>query len=1324
MGAPHFAMTNNDDSLDPIQDIFQQFDNHSNNINNYDLHDSEPATTPSTDFVRMFLHPGATADSSDMSSLGLLDNKTSLSSSGLYDHNHTSPLSSASSPGFASSLSLSNTTYSTPSVDNNAGPSPSFSNSSNNFDLATSSSSSSTTSSSFVPPATAADGGAFYPDFRPPVSISAQLTQSSTGMPNHQSYYNQNNNNLNMSLSPPDSAASSDGNAFVSNDQQFARLIASAHNQHPQSWSTSISQKQQQPQFHQQIAPVQLHSQAQAQAMLQAAYTASYLAQSQQSQPGQPQRPPTNISGTPPPPMVYYQDPTTGLLVAFPQQQQPQPQQQFATTYPLISNPGSVTNDSSATSSSSTGNVAVAKRRKVVPGPAPPPPPLPHQQQLSGSRVSSSASISSMQRRNGGSPTRKPAPVSAGAGAGAESGGMRLPDDAGSAGTFSFSLKPGAAGIGGGGGGAGEDETAPRSSVELIANAGIIAGPDAKKVYRDDQSPKLPINRIATVPGKRPSSMLGPERKAPATAAKATASKAAGGAEKKKKGDKGHNAVERRYRNNINNAIATLRDIVPALRHLKPLPSMPASRRRASQFTLSSASQAPTPAGLIDGIPAAKTLSKGSILGKAIEYIQYLQGAREDGAEDIELFKSVVREMVAGGDALVDAFDQRRAAREVEREKTRELLRKEQALLDEEDNSGEEAEEEEEDKSEAGPKGEEASDQDLEEDDSKMSTTTASAAANAVRYPPPLQPQRQSSLSQLEAQIQSRPTSQSLYGYQEGFALGTFGSPNPFPPSPVSSDEHVSPRSLSHQQFQSHGPPRKLFAAFLGLSFAGGLGYEWSLAAEDVAGAAGARAWAGRLVRRAAPEASSSAAAAVKAAAIISSDVINPALLSGLVFLGISSIFVSLAFLLAPLFRSSSKRQQPFEFIEPRSAYRQRRRASALASLANLNEIANGAKTYGEAARATLAARKELLRLVGAPTYGLLPALAKEALATALRNVTTIRVGTFSSWAEEDRVEVAVAWVRIAEIESTVGLEDVNFLTRCYTFLRLFNLSRSSHWPLSTPTTSRPAVNAVLAIHLLGLGQPLSAHALWNRASRGDRKKTDVPLDPWVEIAISSDFDQVRSILAKSKSKDARDSPSPTDSVPLLHISEDRCEAILRETWAKIFVSVVQSSSPAQNYGYGSKVERFATIVDQLLREGTIENVIASTGESSTVHAMAKVTHALCLYYTNGPASNAANALEVASDLALQARAGGPVSRLACAGPFFHLLFDDDDEYQLFSSANSNVEGFEPANDIDILACATLGCLKVEIVVHHADDLSVTSYGSPLLTQRRFDTEV
>lgn len=261
------------------------------------------------------------------------------------------------------------------------------------------------------------------------------------------------------------------------------------------------------------------------------------------------------------------------------------------------------------------------------------------------------------------------------------------------------------------------------------------------------------------------------------------------------------------------------------------------------------------------------------------------------------------------------------------------------------------------------------------------------------------------------------------------------------------------------------------------------------------------------------------------------------------------------------------------------------------------------------------------------------------------------------------------------------GADDINYLAKCYTFLRLFNLSRSSHWPMTTPSTSRPAVNAILALHLTMLGQPLSAHALWNKAAKVDRKKSDVPLDPWVEIAISTDFEEARSILAATKECNER--PAPSDTVPLLRISEARCEAALRETWAKIFVAVVQTTCPPT--GPISSVASFSEIVDQPLLEDTIAHVIASTSDGSMVHSMAKITRALCTFYTVG----GSEARALARELAHEARAGGPVSRLACAEPFFSLLFNDDRMASRISGAA------DPTNEIDVLACATLGWLTV-----------------------------
>ncbi|KAI5476956.1 HLH transcription factor [Pseudohyphozyma bogoriensis] len=926
----------------------------------------------------------------------------------------------------------------------------------------------------------------------------------------------------------------------------------------------------------------QLHAQAQSAAMAQAAFNASYIANLQHQQQQQ----------------AHHHRPQPLLVAPHPHQQSQPPSTQPVQYYhqpPIqpssIYVPGNDDNES--------------KKRKVV--------------AMDDTQAEPSVNIARSHLRQSQS------------GPSGSRGGRKSVGEEEAA-PFSFTIKSSA----------GQPTTSvPRSSVEVIANAGIPSAPDARKVYQDDTPSKVTIARRGSQ--KHQADSVASTSTPTTKSVKATATKPveASGVKKaeavkkvdqKKKGsEKGHNAVERRYRNNINNAIATLRDIIPALRHLKPLPSMPASRRRASQFTLSTSAQAPTPHGLIDGIPAAKTLSKGTILQKSIEYIQFLQGARIDAGEDLEIFKTVVREMVGGGERLVEEFERRRGEREVEREGEREKRRREQAVLD-----GEESEEEE-------GEGDEV--------DARMESTSEQG---------------------------------------EELGSGQEGSPNSSNGGEVHAAHAYPPQAFASAQRNGNAnpPSRMLLASFMGVSFAGGLGYDWTYGAASAAeSASSARAWSGGLVRRAFDPTVAGPSMGPKAALLVSSEVVHPAILTGLVFLGFASIVAVLGFLLSPFVtRSTSSHEKSVsecetkeekEPIIPRSVFRQQRRALALESLAQLNDSASSSPTYADERQSALKARRELLRLVGAPTYGLVPALAKETLATALRNVTTIRVGSFANWSEEDRREAAVAWVRIAEIEAALGGVEINFLARCYTFMRLFNLSRSSHWPQTTSSTSRSSVNAILAIIAEGLGQPLSASALWNQASKS-RKKSDAVLDPWTEIAISTSFEEVRTILKGKKAPEGV--PEPSDTVPLLRISEARCEAALRETWARLFVAVVQSHSTL------SPDARFSTIADQPRLEETISHVISSTSDGSSIHSMAKITRAFCAFWTHG----AEYAAHLANELVREANRGGPVSRLTCAPALFAFLLPEEMDFVMPESTSGRVE-----MEVDTLASATLGWLNV-----------------------------
>ena len=257
------------------------------------------------------------------------------------------------------------------------------------------------------------------------------------------------------------------------------------------------------------------------------------------------------------------------------------------------------------------------------------------------------------------------------------------------------------------------------------------------------------------------------------------------------------------------------------------------------------------------------------------------------------------------------------------------------------------------------------------------------------------------------------------------------------------------------------------------------------------------------------------------------------------------------------------------------------------------------------------------------------------------------------------------------------------YLFRCYTFLRLYNLSHSPHWPQSTSSTALPTVNALLALQLSNLGQSHSAHQLWDAATNGSRKKTDTLLDPSTEIALSTNFDRVKAILAVEKS--SKEVSERSDTLPLLRVSESRCEAALRETWAKIFVAVVQTTCSAS--GVVSKDgESFESIVDRELLVETVDNVLLSTDGGGTVNTLARITKALCSYYTGEMEEATSIALSLAEDV----KRNGPITRLGCARAFFSLLLGDG------NSITSGLSSIEPSREVDILASTTLGWLTIK----------------------------
>lgn len=424
---------------------------------------------------------------------------------------------------------------------------------------------------------------------------------------------------------------------------------------------------------------------------------------------------------------------------------------------------------------------------------------------------------------------------------------------------------------------------------------------------------------------------------------------------------------------------------------------MPTTKRKASQFSLASAAIPETPEGLIDGIPAARTLSKGVILNKAVEYIDFLRYSRDAQNEDLETLKGMVRELVGDGEKLVDEFERRQAERHIDREAERKRLLAE----DSQEDQGESAEDDEEEEAPVvqAPKGRAGA-------GTKRGRPAAAAAAPAKKarastrnngLTPPLSDEYERVQDLNAAHLGA------LASSQDG---GAYPNVHTFPPSPVSSEDRgVSPSALDNNEQERAGRGgRVMLASFMGASFAGGLGYDLAASAavaeETLAQAAG-RALAGGLVRRSEVPETTAPAKVFE---------LHPSLLSGLVALGAACVVVALFYLVRSVLSLGKSSTSPAKS----------RRSRALAALQVIS--ARPTATYGASRKNALDARRALLRLVGGPSVLILPfAIAKEALVWAIRRGTGLTWGRDGAVDEQATIEEAMAWIRIAEIETTVG---------------------------------------------------------------------------------------------------------------------------------------------------------------------------------------------------------------------------------------------------------------------------------------------------------------
>ncbi|ORE09003.1 hypothetical protein BCV72DRAFT_288035 [Rhizopus microsporus var. microsporus] len=108
-----------------------------------------------------------------------------------------------------------------------------------------------------------------------------------------------------------------------------------------------------------------------------------------------------------------------------------------------------------------------------------------------------------------------------------------------------------------------------------------------------------------------------------------------------------HNAIERRYRNNINDRIRELKNVVPALYKAR-VSSGSAHHHDKDDDNSSTDSETE----IVDGVEVAKKLNKATILRKATEYIQFLKTSNERVDKENLILQQIIAQMPGGQEVL------------------------------------------------------------------------------------------------------------------------------------------------------------------------------------------------------------------------------------------------------------------------------------------------------------------------------------------------------------------------------------------------------------------------------------------------------------------------------------------------------------------------------------------------------------------------------------------------------------------------------------------------------------------------------------------------
>ncbi|KAG2174778.1 hypothetical protein INT43_005840 [Umbelopsis isabellina] len=184
----------------------------------------------------------------------------------------------------------------------------------------------------------------------------------------------------------------------------------------------------------------------------------------------------------------------------------------------------------------------------------------------------------------------------------------------------------------------------PQSSPLASAPAGAMASvpPPASTMSLPSQQPTatmMPFEDVASFPAVASATMT-----AEPTSINASAASTPNGEKPEKK--VAHNAIERRYRNNINDRIAELKSVVPALVHAKVKSG---SKRNNNEEDDDDEDDNE----ILDGVAVATKLNKATILRKATEYIVHLKNSNQQVRDDNAALRQIIIQLPGGQEHLM-----------------------------------------------------------------------------------------------------------------------------------------------------------------------------------------------------------------------------------------------------------------------------------------------------------------------------------------------------------------------------------------------------------------------------------------------------------------------------------------------------------------------------------------------------------------------------------------------------------------------------------------------------------------------------------------------